>query len=99
MPNILLESMASGRPIACADRGPMPEVLGNAGVYFDPESPHSIAAALRRLIDSPELRERCAKEALLRARQYTWESCARETFGFLASVARHDTAVAAAGVT
>ena len=35
MPNTLVEAMASGLPIACSDRGPMPEVLGDGGVLFD----------------------------------------------------------------
>lgn len=38
MPNILLEAMAAGLPIACADRGPMPEVLGAGGVYLIPSA-------------------------------------------------------------
>ena len=37
MPNTLVEAMAIGLPIACSDRGPMPEVLRDGGVYFDPE--------------------------------------------------------------
>jgi glycosyltransferase involved in cell wall biosynthesis len=37
LPNILLEAMAAGLPIACSDRGPMPEALGDAGCYFNPE--------------------------------------------------------------
>ena len=53
MPNILIESMAAGLPIACSNRGPMPEVLGDAGVYFDPEKPASIADAVRRLALDP----------------------------------------------
>ena len=39
MPNILLETMASGLPIACSKKGPIPEVLGKDGVYFDSEEP------------------------------------------------------------
>ena len=87
MPNILLEGMASGLPIACSKRGPMPEVLGDAGVYFDPESPGDIARALRDLIDSPELRDRSARASSERAQVYSWRRCARETFGFMAEVA------------
>lgn len=87
MPNVLLEGMAAGLPIACSDRGPMPEVLGEAGVYFDPESAASISQALRQLIDSPELRMRKAQAALQRVRQYTWARCATETFAFLATTA------------
>jgi len=87
MPNILLEAMASGLPIACSGRGPMPEVLGEAGVYFDPEDPTSIAAALRELLSSPEMRARWAQAAYQRARGFSWEQCAQQTFEFLAQVA------------
>jgi len=86
MPNILLEGMASGLPIACSRRGPMPEVLGEAGVYFDPESPDSIAAALRQLIDSRQLREQMARASFERVQVYSWRRCAEETFRFLSSV-------------
>lgn len=87
MPNILLETMASGLPIACSNRGPMPEVLGDTGVYFDPEQPRDIARALHELIDSPQLRTELAQASYERAQQYSWQRCADETFKFLASVA------------
>ena len=54
LPNILLEGMASGLPIACSDRGPMPELLGDAAVYFNPELQSSIEEALERLLNSSE---------------------------------------------
>ncbi len=87
LPNILLEGMASGLPIACSNRGPMPEVLGDAGVYFDPENPDDIARALRELIDSSDLRARLAKASFERVQGYSWRRCSSETFGFLASIA------------
>jgi glycosyltransferase involved in cell wall biosynthesis len=87
MPNILLEGMAAALPIACSDRGAMPEVLGEAGEYFDPEEPGSIARALRTLLASSQLRRQRAESALERARQFSWTRCARETFTFLARVA------------
>ena len=86
MPIILLEAMASGLPIACAQRGPMPEMLGDAGVYFDPENPEQIANALRSLLNDPELRARCAEKAFAKAQTYSWERCASETFDFLRRV-------------
>jgi glycosyltransferase involved in cell wall biosynthesis len=88
MPNILLEGMASGLPIACSNRGPMPEVLGDGGVYFDPEKSEDIARALKELIQSTELREAKASISFSRAQAYSWQYCASETFGFLAVVAR-----------
>jgi glycosyltransferase involved in cell wall biosynthesis len=87
MPNILLEGMASGLPIACSNRGPMPEVLGDAGVYFDPEDPKEIARALKELIASPELRAQKAKASFAKAQGYSWKKCADETFSFLADIA------------
>jgi glycosyltransferase involved in cell wall biosynthesis len=86
MPNILLETMASGLPIACSSRGPMPEVLGDAGVYFDPEQPEEIARVLRELIESPQLRTELAHASYQRAQQFSWQRCADETFGFLVAV-------------
>lgn len=96
MPNILLEGMAAGLPIACSRRGPMPEVLGEAGVYFDPEHPAEIAGALRELIDAPQLRERLARASHAQARAYSWQTCARETLEFLATFGADRSATSAA---
>jgi glycosyltransferase involved in cell wall biosynthesis len=86
MPNILLETMASGLPIACSNLGPMPEVLGDAGLYFDPTKPEEIAHALRELIESPQLRTELAQASYQRAQQFSWRRCADETFRFLVKV-------------
>jgi glycosyltransferase involved in cell wall biosynthesis len=94
MPNILLEGMASGLPIACSNRGPMPEVLGTAGLYFNPENPDDIAHALQRMIESPELRAKLADCSFQRAHAYSWKRCATQTFGFLARVAHTHTHIA-----
>jgi glycosyltransferase involved in cell wall biosynthesis len=87
MPNILVEAMSSGLPIACARRGPMPEILGDAGVYFDPEDVDDIATAIRRLADDATLRAALGARAHERSQAYSWDRCARETFGFLEQVA------------
>jgi glycosyltransferase involved in cell wall biosynthesis len=83
MPNILVEAMAAGFPIACARRGPMPEILGEGGKYFDPERPEEIARAIRALVQSSAHRRRCAEIAFERAAKFSWDRCARETFGFM----------------
>ena len=81
---ILLETMASGLPIACSSREPMPEILGEAGVYFDPEKPANVAIALETLINDPNLRAELAKRSYAKAFLYSWKSCADKTFSFLA---------------
>lgn len=81
---ILTEAMSAGLPIACSSCSALPEILGDAGVYFDPEDAKSIANALRKLIESPDLRTKLAQAAFDRAQAYSWRRCADETFGFLA---------------
>ena len=88
LPNILIEAMAAGLPIASSERGPMPEVLAEAGVYFDPEVPTSIADALRKLALDTELRETLAEFAWRKVQAYSWELCASDTFAFIAKVAQ-----------
>jgi glycosyltransferase involved in cell wall biosynthesis len=88
LPNILLEAMASGLAIACSNRGPMPELLGCDGAYFDPENAAEIAAVIMTLFDQPELRNRLAWGAYRRAQSYSWRQCADETFSFVSAIAR-----------
>ena len=83
MPITLLEAMASGLPIACSDRGPMPEVLEDAGVYFDPENPDTIAEAVETIITDRKLRIAIANRAKQLSDQYSWSRCADETWRFL----------------
>lgn len=84
---ILLEMMSAGLPIACSNRSAMPEISANAAIYFDPDSPDSIAAALFELINSPQLQEKLSLLSFQRAQQYSWEKCADMTFGFLSQTA------------
>jgi len=91
MPNIVVEKMAAGLPIACSGMGPMPEILGESCVYFNPCNPGDIAAAIRKLILSPSLRRECADSGFERAKLLSWERCANETFEFLGRIAKHGT--------
>ena len=87
LPNILIEAMAAGLPIASSNRGPMPETLGTAGVYFDPEDLITIVSALRQLANDTVLRTQLAEQAWQAALGLSWERCARETFEYVADVA------------
>jgi glycosyltransferase involved in cell wall biosynthesis len=86
LPIILLETMASGLPIACSNKGPMPEVLGNAGEYFNPERPAEIYHSIKKLIDNIHLRSERSQASFNMAQKYNWDVCAFETFSFLEEV-------------
>lgn len=90
MPNTLIEGMSSGLPIACSNRGPMPEVLQDAGVYFDPENVEEIEKAILKIITDPEERMRFSKRALELSNFYSWKRCSKETFEYLIEIVRHN---------
>jgi glycosyltransferase involved in cell wall biosynthesis len=71
--------MARGVPVACADATSLPEVAGEAALLFDPRDPDAIEAAITRLLDDVQLRERLRVRGRQRAQQFTWERTARET--------------------
>lgn len=86
MPNSLIEAMAANMPIACSDRGPMPEVLKNGGLFFNPESYLSIYEAIINLLENQALCEELASNSYRLSQKYSWERCSRETFDCLRKV-------------
>lgn len=86
MPNTLIEGMCTGLPIACSDRGPMPEVLKDGGVYFDPENVASIEGAIKTIIEDEDLRSAISKKSKVLSEQYSWTRCSMETFSYLLQV-------------
>jgi glycosyltransferase involved in cell wall biosynthesis len=70
------EAMACGLPVAASTRGALPEVLGEAAVFFDPEDPTAIAAAIGRVLHDAPLRERLRQAGLDRARSLSWTAAA-----------------------
>jgi glycosyltransferase involved in cell wall biosynthesis len=86
MPVTLLEGMAAGLPIICSNRGPMPEILQDGGLYFNPENVESISNALKNILDDLELYKKLASRSKNLANQFTWEKCADATWNVLSHV-------------
>ena len=75
-----VEHMASGTPLIASRTGALPEVVGDAAMLVSPGDPEELAAALRRLQDSPAERERLATAALDRVQQrFAWSAVAKAT--------------------
>jgi glycosyltransferase involved in cell wall biosynthesis len=68
----ILEAMACGTPVVTSNVSSMPEVGGDAACYADPESADAIAAAIRRVLNDPELRATMRARGLERAAGFTW---------------------------
>ncbi|MCP5503336.1 MAG: glycosyltransferase family 4 protein [Leptospiraceae bacterium] len=84
---ILTEAMASGLPIACSEMSAMPELLGEAGVFFNPLKPDSISDSIEKLIMNKNFRVECSSKAYNKAQKFSWEKCAEETFLFFNRIA------------
>jgi glycosyltransferase involved in cell wall biosynthesis len=48
----VLEAMAAGKPVLCSNVTSLPEVAGDAAIYFDPTDPRQIAEAISALHDA-----------------------------------------------
>lgn len=87
-PNILLEALASGRPVLSSDVEPMPEFGGPEIGYFSPFDPQSIQLAMRKVLESEELQSRWAEAALRQSQRYSWATTARDTWGEIMRLGR-----------
>ena len=74
----ILEAMACGCPVLTADRTAMPEVAGDAAILVSPESVDSIVQGIEELED-PNRREVLRLAGSERAKEFSWESCAKRT--------------------
>ena len=78
--------MAAGCPVACSDRAALPEIAGEAALYFDPTDVEAIASAMRRLCDEGDLRKRLVQLGHARAKLYDWRTAATQTVEVYRSV-------------
>ncbi|MEA3207927.1 MAG: hypothetical protein QOE70_984 [Chthoniobacter sp.] len=73
----VVEAMSYGLPVACSQTTSLPEVAGDAAIYFDPFDPASIAVALRRLWKDEALRRELATLGPVRSASFTWQKNAQ----------------------
>ena len=75
----VLEAMACGAPVITSNATALPEAAGEAALLVDPEDTAGIAAAMRRVLDAPDLRAALRARGFAHARQFTWARTARAT--------------------
>ncbi|MFN8510954.1 MAG: glycosyltransferase family 1 protein [Deinococcaceae bacterium] len=81
-----LEGMACGVPVVVANATSLPEVVGDAGLLFDPLSSEAIAYALERILTDSDLRKQCIQKGLERATDFSWIRVARNIHTVLESI-------------
>lgn len=74
-----LEAMANGCPVVSSDRSCLPEILGEAALFFDPADKDDMKNKLERILADNDLRAELIAKGLRQAEKYSWEKCAQET--------------------
>lgn len=88
MPMILMEAMRSSLPILSSKMGPMPEILGEAGEYFDPTNATDLAKKLDSVLKSRKRLGEMAEIAYQKSLAFTWKNTQKMTFSYFIKVYR-----------
>lgn len=75
----LVEAMACGCPVVCSNVTSLPEVIGEAGLTFDPNSPQQVAEKIWSVWSDDSLKQHMRERGLERAKFFNWENTARQT--------------------
>jgi glycosyltransferase involved in cell wall biosynthesis len=75
-----LEAMSLGCPVVCSNVSSIPEVVGAAGRYFDPNDIEDIGSAIESVVFSENSRTELIVRGSHRAAQFSWRKCAQETY-------------------
>lgn len=83
----ILEAMSSGTPVICSNRGSLPEVAGNAAMFFNPEEENEIVFCLKQMVTQPELQNFYRNLGFERCKDFSWKETAKKTLDIILSTA------------
>lgn len=73
----IIEAMACGAPTLAVDTTSLPEVIGRQDLLMDPKSTSSMAAAIEKVLETPDLQRELKNYGIDRAKQFTWSRTAK----------------------
>ena len=82
-----LEAMAGGCPVISSNSSSMPEVVNNAGLYFDPCDLDDMRNAIETVCFSSELRAKLIKAGNENVKKFSWDKCAQKTLAIYEKLA------------
>jgi len=81
----LIESMASGTPVLTSSDGALTEISGGAALCVDPHHVEAIKYGIEKLVDDRSFYDACILKGLDRAKEFSWETTAKSTWGLILS--------------
>jgi glycosyltransferase involved in cell wall biosynthesis len=83
-----LEAMARGVPVACSNTACLPEVLGEAAIYFDPLDINDIAEKMRSILLNEGTKKALIKKGFEQVKKYSWDKMAKQTLELYKNILR-----------
>ncbi|OGI24904.1 MAG: hypothetical protein A3J76_05480 [Candidatus Moranbacteria bacterium RBG_13_45_13] len=80
-----IEAMACGVPVIAADNSSLSEIVGESGLLYKPNNAAELTKTLREILEDSALKNHLKERSLERAKDFSWEKCARETLEWLKS--------------
>ena len=75
-----LEAMSQGAPVAASNSTCLPEILGDAALYFDGENPQDMADKISEVLNDESLRQKLITQGFGQIKKYSWQKMAEEVF-------------------
>jgi len=76
-----LEAMACGTPVVSSNKTSLPEVLGDAAIYFNPNNPKEMAEKMKLVLTDKKLYNELREKGFKQIRKYSWKKMGEETIG------------------
>jgi glycosyltransferase involved in cell wall biosynthesis len=74
-----LDALAAGIPLACSKVSSLPEVAGDAAVYFDPHNKAEMKNAIKSVLLDKSLADKLRQKGRERLKEFSWQKCAEQT--------------------
>lgn len=74
-----LEAMSFGLPVVSSQVSCLPEILGDAALYFNPQNPKDISSKIKEILEDVDLRKDLVKKGYNQIKKYSWEKMAKKT--------------------
>lgn len=82
----VLEAMAARVPVVCSAKSSLPEVAGNAALYFNPESVEDISTKIFQILVNSNLKKQLIGQGEKQVEKFSWEATAAETLGIFEKI-------------